>query len=206
MPQTSRPRRELHGARLVIFTALLGVHGLAVFLLAMQRNAGSHTPDDAFATTLFFVDRSEPRKPARAMRLRAPSPAKPVAKQATPQGAPLPETPVPATAPVAIDWAKEAERAATHSIEAEEEARRRASGLIPGRGPNFGTTLARPATHEFGWDHAHIHRVEQIPDGGLIVNLNDRCAIVIKFPWLLGGCKLGKIEARGDLFSHMHDD
>jgi hypothetical protein len=204
MPQSSRPRRELQGARLVIFMALLGVHGLAVFLLAIQRNAGSHTPDDGFSTTVFFVDRSEPRKPARPMTLRAPSPAKPVAKQETPEGAPEPET--PATAPVAIDWAKEAERAAAHSIEAEEEARRRASGLIPGRGPNIGTAVARHAPHEFGWDHAHIHRVEQIPDGGLIVNLNDRCAIVIRFPMLLGGCKLGKIEARGDLFSHMHDD
>jgi hypothetical protein len=192
MPQSSRPRRELHRARLVIFTALLGVHGLAVLLLAMQRNAGSHTPDDGFATTVFFVERNEPRKPIRTMTLRAPSPAKPVAKRATPQGPPLPESPVPATVPVAIDWAKEAERAAAHSIE--------------GRGPKIGTAEARHATHEFGWDHAHIHRVEQIPDGGLIVNLNDRCAIVIKFPMLLGGCKLGKIEARGDLFSHMHDD
>jgi hypothetical protein len=206
MPLSSRPRRELHGARLVIFMALLGVHGLAVFLLATQRNAGSHTPDDGFSTTVFFVDRSEPREPAPAMTLRAPSPAKPVAKQESPERAPLPETPMPATAPVTIDWAKEAERAAARSIEAEEEARRRASGLIPGLGPNIGTAVARPAPHEFGWDHAHIHRVEQIPDGGLIVNLNDRCAIVIKFPWLLGGCKLGKIEARGDLFSHMHDD
>lgn len=109
------------------------------------------------------------------------------------------------TAPIAIDWAKEAERAAAHRIEADEEADRRASALSPRRGPRVGASEAPAAAPQFGWDHAHTHRLELSPDGGMVVNLNDRCAIVVKFPFFLPGCKIGKMESRGDLFTHMND-
>ena len=46
------------------------------------------------------------------------------------------------TAPIAIDWAKEAERAAAHRIEADEEADRRASALSPRRGQSVGAPEA----------------------------------------------------------------
>jgi hypothetical protein len=57
---------------------------------------------------------------------------------------------------------------------------------------------------QFGWSHAATHRVEEIPTGGLLINLNDRCFIAwVIFPFPL--CKVGKMPARGDLFQHMKD-
>lgn len=57
---------------------------------------------------------------------------------------------------------------------------------------------------EFGWDHSATHRVEEIPGGGLLININERCAIAwVIFPFPV--CKIGKIPPRGDLFDHMKD-
>jgi hypothetical protein len=113
-------------------------------------------------------------------------------------------SPPEATAPLAIDWAKEAERAAADRIEADEEVRRGSSARPPDGGQNVGIAGGGAPSVQFGWDYAHIHRFEALPEGGSILNLNDRCSIIIKLPlFVLGGCKIGKIEARGDLFSRM---
>jgi hypothetical protein len=57
---------------------------------------------------------------------------------------------------------------------------------------------------EFGWDHAHIHRLEALEGGGSILWINDRCFIVMYFiPFPM--CGIGKIPVRGDLFDHMRD-
>jgi hypothetical protein len=102
-----------------------------------------------------------------------------------------PETPVQSgpetTAPVAIDWAKEAERVAADP------------------GLNVGAEPAPAARQQFGWDYAQTHRIEPLQDGGLLVNLTDRCSIIVRFPMILGGCKIGRIEARADLFAHMRE-
>lgn len=57
---------------------------------------------------------------------------------------------------------------------------------------------------EFGWDRTHTHRVQSIEGGGIVIALNDRCVLVL-FPFPFGGCGIGKIPVRGDLFEHMHD-
>jgi hypothetical protein len=196
-------------ARLVAFTAILGVHVLGVLFLPTLRRPFLQTPGDEFSTAIAFLQPIQPQQSPQKAKLHPQSPTKREPAQKGVRGTPPPKTPEIAeqenTVPIAIDWAKEAERAAAHRIEADEEAARRASALSPRPGPSVGAPEARPATPQFGWDHAHIHRVEPIPDGGLVVNLNDRCAIVVKFPFLLPGCKIGKMASRGDLFTHMND-
>jgi hypothetical protein len=97
-----------------------------------------------------------------------------------------------------IDWAYELDRAARDSVPAE-----------PSREPrNFGfphaATPPPSKSPEFAWSHARTHRVESIPGGGLLINVNDRCVVVlIPFPFF--GCALGKKPPNGDLFEHMHD-
>ena len=59
---------------------------------------------------------------------------------------------------------------------------------------------------EFGWSHAQTHRVESVTGGGVVININDNCAIVLVFPFALAGCKLGKRKANGGLFDHMGDE
>ena len=97
-----------------------------------------------------------------------------------------------------IDWAAELDRAARESVPAE-----------PSREPrNFGFPHAATApsskSPEFAWSHARTHRVESIPGGGLLINVNDRCVVVI-FPFPFFGCALGKKPPNGDLFEHMHE-
>jgi hypothetical protein len=80
------------------------------------------------------------------------------------------------------------------------------------RGPAYTRSFGMPESsdakpvpsEEFGWSHARTHRVEPLPDGGFVLNITDRCAIVfvlIPLPF----CRVGTIPARGDLFRHMHD-
>ncbi|HEY6458138.1 MAG TPA: hypothetical protein VIY90_22915 [Steroidobacteraceae bacterium] len=193
--------------RIAIFFVLLGAHMLGVLYFASLRGPAPERSDNGFATTVFFVQ-DRPQRPATEVtKLTAPSPRAPTSAQSMPRRPTPPQTPVPpapeTTAPITIDWAQEAERVAADRIEADAQARRRASRLSAGEAPNSG---ARPAPRpQFGWDYAHTHRFESLPGGGLVVNLSDRCALVFAFPVFMGGCKIGKIEARADLFTHMHD-
>jgi hypothetical protein len=63
---------------------------------------------------------------------------------------------------------------------------------------------AAPAVPKFGWYYAGTHRIEELPGGGTIINLTDRCAIVV-YVLLIPVCKIGKIPANGDLFKRLHD-
>jgi hypothetical protein len=61
-----------------------------------------------------------------------------------------------------------------------------------------------PAVPKFGWYYAGTHRIEELPGGGTIINLTDRCAVVV-YVLLIPVCKIGRIPANGDLFKHIHD-
>lgn len=73
---------------------------------------------------------------------------------------------------------------------------------------DFGFPHSSPAPTEtppqFGWDHTATHRVESLPEGGLLVHLNDNCVLVL-FPFPFAGCGIGKRKANGDLFEHVHE-
>jgi hypothetical protein len=97
-----------------------------------------------------------------------------------------------------IDWADELSRAAAGAVPA-----------APIQTPkDFGfphaPTPQPPTTEHFGWDHTHTHRVESIAGGGLLINLNDNCVLVLN-PLPFASCAPGKRKANGDLFKHMHD-
>lgn len=58
------------------------------------------------------------------------------------------------------------------------------------------------AVPEFGWDYASTHRLEALPQGGMLINLNDHCALVL-YGFLFPVCRIGRIPANGHLFDHM---
>jgi hypothetical protein len=91
-------------------------------------------------------------------------------------------------APV-VDWADAAERAATRA--ASEDAGRSITDVPP------------PRVKPFAWDKTHTERVSFPLSGGMAIRLNDHCEIVL-LPLPLGGCVIGKIEPRGDLFDGMN--
>jgi hypothetical protein len=120
---------------------------------------------------------------------------------------PAPVQPAPVEPPPAkIDWNAEAALTARQQAQSVAAPRSRAldkhgtgTDLDGGLGPDPGSTP------EFGWDHAHTHRVEALEGGGSLLWINDRCFIVmagmIPFPM----CGIGKIPVRSDLFDHMRD-
>ena len=59
-------------------------------------------------------------------------------------------------------------------------------------------------TPQFGWDYVATHRIEGIPEGGLLLHLNDNCVLIL-LPLPFAGCGIGKRKVDGNLFEHMHD-
>jgi hypothetical protein len=114
----------------------------------------------------------------------------------------LPSNPAPAL----IDWAKEAQIAADDSIKSEATAARQAGAVTEWMSRVMPSPTV-PAAPTFSWDYAATHRFESSAQG-LIINLNDRCSLLISLSIMavMGGCKLGEIPVRGDLFVHMKDD
>jgi len=97
-----------------------------------------------------------------------------------------------------VDWAEELSRAAKDAASASAAPQPRDFGFP------HPTALSPPKAPGFGWSHARTHRVESIPGGGLLVNVNDRCILVFA-PLPMFFCAPGKSEPNGELFEHMHD-
>jgi hypothetical protein len=95
------------------------------------------------------------------------------------------------------DWASELSRAARDA----------ASDTSTQKPRDFGfphPSSAPAKAPEFGWDYAATHRVESIPEGGLLLHLNENCVLVLS-PLPFVGCEIGRKKANGDLFEHMQD-
>ena len=179
--------------RPLLFALAVLIHAGLFQLLASQRQASPQAPERL--TTLTFVPRTE-------SRTRPPPPISPLAPEQLPP-APVPEAGPPqliapleqqaGREPAGVDWAHEgAEAARTRALEAEAQ-----------RDHKNDQTQPKPKP-EFGWDRSRTHRVEAIEGGGILVHLNDRCAIVITL-LAMPVCQIGKKPARGDLFEHMDD-
>jgi hypothetical protein len=95
------------------------------------------------------------------------------------------------------DWAGEMSRAARDAASEGLTQKPRDFGF-----PHPSATPTKPP--EFGWDYVATHRVESIPEGGLLLHLNENCVLVL-FPLPFVGCGIGKKKANGDLFEHMQD-
>lgn len=198
----------MHNARLRLgtFVAVAVAHAALFLVLAKTRLTSAPAAQPETSMILFMLPMNEAAAPAPPDGAeRTPLP-RPVRAQPPPKLTPAETTPEgpQSTAPVMIDWAKEAQEAAARQIDADEAKARRATALSTHkRVPDY---LAPPpaAQPQFGWSHANTHRIESFPGGGFILNLSDRCAIVFTI-MVIPVCKVGVIEPRGDLFQHMDD-
>jgi hypothetical protein len=107
------------------------------------------------------------------------------------------------SAPALIDWAKEAEAAAADGTVRDADAWRRSAALSRWKSHVMPSPVV-PQGPQFGWDRSHTQRFETTPQG-LVVMLNDRCGIIVNPLAVAGGCALGHIPVRADLFDHMRD-
>jgi len=199
--------------RVVALIVVVAVHIGLIVIFAVSRKPHRERPEEERSIMVVFLSRmpagelvSRSNPDTEANRKSGDDVSKPAASSAaldstaiTPQLSEVGEIPAPAS----IDWSKEAELAASRQIDSLENARRRARGftrLEANREP-WTAPASKP---EFGWSHAQTHPIEPLPEGGTLMWINERCALVLNAA-LLPVCKLGKIEARGDLFKHMND-
>lgn len=100
--------------------------------------------------------------------------------------------------PPPTDWAAEMSRVVNDAV----------SEKLAQKPRDFGfphsPSVPDSKTPQFGWDYAATHRIEGIPEGGLLLHLNDNCVLIL-FPLPFAGCGIGTRKANGDLFEHMHD-
>lgn len=188
--------------RITALVVVVLLHAALIAWIATARRTLPSVEREEKTVLVFLPDRTPasrpqvPEPPIREPRL-LPAPIRPAA--------PLPITPPPSPiapseqpTPPTIDWHEQAQAAAARQAE---ELNRPGAG--PGAAPSQPANPTKPKP-EFGWDHARTHRVEAIEGGGVLVWLNDRCAVVITL-LAMPVCKIGKIPARGDLFDHMAD-
>lgn len=190
--------RELSGERIAALLAVLGLHAVLILLLLHERQTYRFRSEGS----LVLIDLAPPS--VRVAPYPPPSRATPASGQPRQESTLLPAgeaTPAAASpaVPAAIDWANEASVVAGASA-SKSEPRSLSNGLPP----RLDLQMEKPHTpSDFGWDAAHTRRIEALPEGGTLVRLNDRCALVVGLPLILPVCKLGKIPARGDLFKNM---
>jgi hypothetical protein len=202
--------------RVATILVVLIIH-VALFILFATLRTPLPRPDEQEAPSMaFFLPPDEvdttakgaPQSPPAAQVAHPTSPQRAAAAAAKSPGEIVrPQPPQPSnsiTVPPAPDWRHEMQIAANNEIEAEERKRHKPSPLAPHDFSRVKPGSTDYSKSQFGWSHAATHRVEEIPTGGLLININDRCFIAwVIFPFPL--CKVGKMPARGDLFQHMKD-
>ena len=196
--------------RVVTIVVVLLIHVAFFILFAAQRSpvprAGrKEAPSMAFLLLPDEVNTTRGAPQPTTMHAAHPTSPKRAAPTPKSTGAVRPEPPPDAiTLPAAPDWRQELQIAANNEIEAEERKRDQPSPLAPHDFSGVKPGSTDDSKPRFGWSHAATHRVEEIPTGGLLININDRCVIVWAiFPMI--GCRIGKSPARGNLLEHMRD-
>jgi hypothetical protein len=172
-------------SRRLAIIAVLVLHVLAGAGLWRYRRAESFVSRDLATAPIMLWPEAIEDEPERERSGYAPP--RPPAYLAAPSTIDIP-VPFDSEADLRPDWVESARRAAARI--AAESPQREADR--PGNGS------AKP----FEWDVSSTRRWEPAPEGGTVVRLSDRCQIVFA-PLPIGGCALGKIEARGDLFDDM---
>ena len=189
-----RRRSEL----LLITTAVLGLHILLVWMLIAHSRISTPATKVA-ALELMFIP-----------LIAKLTPPKPPITQATPRtarktpgmrGTPpvaVPHSAIETAIPPPMDWHGELDRAARDAIVRQSAPRARSFGFPEPK------LQPPPKVEEFAWDYVATHRVESIPEGGIVVHLNEHCVLVL-FPLPFMGCGIGKKKPNGQLFENMRD-
>jgi hypothetical protein len=196
-------------SRIVAAAVAAALHGTIIYYLLTPRTERAHTylpTQPPLEVTFFSLARKAHAKPSPKRGLRSgmrPTDGlrknRPLPSRMIVEGTTLPEARknVPH---VQIDWAREADREVQVMASRLEKKSR--------RGPFGPRRPAEPVPsvprHEWdGWDYAATHRIVRLPQGGTVINLNDRCAIVIIVIPMIG-CQLGRIDANNsDMFKDL---
>jgi len=207
-------RRSERESRPLIFLGVLLLHIMVVVLIlrSTARPISSPAKPDDFLVLLVL-----PRKPAAPPNALAPpqqvTPRRrvtpqplPPSKPATAKGTQVPETKASVApeqpGPTLPDWQYEAELAARNSVAGAEKDKdyRDLAGMTPERLAWLKQNQMEPARPGIPWNHPRVEIIDGLP----IIRINDHCISVPAMMFMVF-CKIGHIEANGDLFKHMGD-
>jgi hypothetical protein len=184
-----------------IIALVLGFHLIVLwFLVATSPVLSRQTDSRGFEIVLIARPPPSPQRPPsipakQSVHQAQPAPAQRPASASRVPGPPAPPEEQNNAIHAPIDWAAELKSAASN-----------ATAHDPAQTPKdfgFPHLPAAPAkAPQFAWDYAATHRVESIPEGGLLVHLDDNCVLVF-FPFPFVGCGIGKKPANGELFKNM---
>jgi hypothetical protein len=197
--------------RAILFSVIVAAHVLIVWLFPIER-AQREPPEQEISLTTLLSPEPVRERSSLADSRKASGASHPVERSArikrstqiVPPVSPIdsstavlaepPPVGEPSSAPAFVDWAKEAQ------VVADERARSDADNSRK----HYVTPA--PIAPTFPWDYAATHRIESSARG-LIVNLNDRCSLLISLSIMavMTGCKLGDLPANGNLLMHMKD-
>jgi hypothetical protein len=193
-----------HRFRVACIVALvLGVHVAALwYLLATSRLIVRQSDTNGLEIVPIVRARNLPDLSAAPEQKLTGRRAGPAAPSHQPAGSSFIQPPVQAEAQSnaihpPVDWADELNQAAKNATADKSAQAPRDFGF-----PQLPSAPAKAP--QFDWDYAATHRVEQIPEGGILINLNDRCVLIL-FPFPFMACRIGDMPANGELFKHMGD-
>src|SRR5437016_5694749 len=180
--------------RVPALAVVVGAHALALaFLLELTRTHPTGRSAEESLTLIALL----PAAPRESPRLPlAISPGAARGELTKPGAAPAD------TGPAAIDWAAEGAQAASRVARGEDQPGPRTFGMPPASPMFASAPHYKPG---LAWNHARTHRVEALPGGVTVFNLNDHCAVALLWVVPFFGCTLDKIPPRGDLLDHMRD-
>jgi hypothetical protein len=179
--------------RVAAFAAALAVHAAMLAALLASRVRLTELAEPSSTAITWFPEPEEVSLPAS--RSPGSSSAREPDRPAVRESA--------TSAPITIDWGREATRSAARQIAAADEADRRA-GALASRARDGAIELdtsPRPEP-EFGWART-AKGIERTEDGGTVLWVSERCMIVLSA--LMPICRLGKLKVNGELFEHMRD-
>jgi hypothetical protein len=193
---------DARAGRRVVAAAIASALQVAFYFLILQDAVEPTAPQAStpleitmLQTVRRFSPTASPLKRRAEMPRRLPAPQ----EVPLPPAITAPVTPLRTAEPAPhapVDWRRAIQGAV------------RAQSRSPAGKLQFGFPRSPPpgpgAPPAFGWDYAHTHRLVALPEGGMLINVTDRCALVF-YGFLFPVCKIGKMPANGQLFEHLHD-
>src|SRR5213080_1459488 len=195
--------------RVPALVLVAAAHALALaFLLELTRTHSFSGAAEESLTLIALLPAARPQSPELPLAISPGAArggltfARPGVTRPTETRLPEPRAAPADTGPAAIDWAAEGAEAASRVARGEDQSGPRTFGMPPAS-PMFASAPARKPA--LAWNHARTHRVEALPGGVTVFNLNDHCAVALLWVVPFFACTLDKIPPRGDLLDHMRE-
>jgi hypothetical protein len=182
-------------ARLLTLSIVLGTHFFVVWLLISSRQVSVRLPSGSLQLIWMprpALSQSIPKYEA-ATRKRRPLQARADRTPSTRSDAIATEE----TNAIHPDWGEELKLAAKNTLDKELAQKKHESDFSH----VYPKTPAKPP--QFAWNYAATHRVEALPQSGMLIHLGDNCVLAL-LPLPIVACAIGKQPANGDLFNNMH--